>query len=472
MKKQNPFRTGNDLTRRDFLRASGGCAALTSTSLLSTILNLQLTRSAAAAVNPDEYRAMVCLFLHGGNDSFNMLVPTDPDAYEAYALARGNLALAPESLLGITDAFDGRGYGLHPGMPELQSLYQSGALGFVGNVGTLVEPTTRDSYGNGAALPLGLFSHSDQQRHWQTSVPQSRTQITGWVGRMADMLGDTINSNPAISINIAMEHLNILQTGNDVIPYVVDDRNGAELLSGYRGTNARDRILTRATDSLIEETYGDLLKKTHARMRRSSVDAALDYKQLTDAVQFNTVFPDTPIGRSLHQAAKAIGARQGLGQKRQVFFVERGGWDHHDGVLARQEVMLPEVSQGLKAFHDATVEMGLADKVVTFSISDFARTLSSNGNGSDHAWGGHQIVMGGGMLGGVVHGAYPESLAPGNELDLGRGRLLPSVSVDEYNAELAMWFGIDNGPDLEAILPNLRNFYASGSSAPPLGLFG
>ena len=456
------------LSRRDFLRASGGCAALTSTSILSTLLNLHLTRSAAAAQTVSGYKALVCLFQHGGNDSFNMLVPTDPGAYADYQTARGNLALAKGDLLQISDRRDGRKYGLHPGMAALHQLYQDRNLAFVANVGTLVEPITRSSYDT-AMLPLGLFSHSDQQRHWQTSVPQSRTQITGWCGRMADMLSDTTNSNPVVSMNIALEHLNILQTGDGVIPYVIDGASGAELLAGYGNSNPIDRIMTRATDSLLEQKYSDLLQVTHAQMRRQAIDAAVDFNEAIGSVNLNTTFPDTQMGRAFYQAARTIGAREVLGQQRQVLFVERGGWDHHDGVLTRQAAMLPEIAEAMKAFYDATVELGVSRDVVTFSISDFGRTLTTNGNGSDHAWGGNHIVMGEAVDGGRIHGDYPESLAPGNKLDIGRGRLIPTTSADEYNAELALWFGIENDHTLETILPNLRNFYPAFETSPPVG---
>jgi len=465
---------GNDLARRDLLRRLGGCAALTQTSLLSTLLNLSLIRSTAAAIDTSGYKALVCVFLHGGIDSYNMLVPTDDEPYADYLLARSNLALELATLHGIADPIDGRAYGLHPGMGDLQSLYDAGNLAFIANVGSLLEPVDAATYGNGARLPLGLFSHSDQQRHWQTATPQSRTQFTGWLGRMADILDDTVNRNPAISMNIAIDHLNILQTGDGIVPYVVDDRDGAEVLAGYGAGNAMDLILTGATDSFLEQSYADLLKRSHARLNRQSIDAAVDYNDATHSVVIDSAIIGTLknsyLGRQLLQVAKAIGAQQVLGQDRQVFFVERGGWDNHANLLAKQDFLLPEVNQAFKAFYDAMVYLGVENDVVTFTASDFARTLSANSNdGSDHAWGGNHIVMGGSVDGGRLYGSYPDSLAPGNSLDLGRGRLIPTLSVDEYAAELAMWFGIDNDANLETILPNIRNFYSASDPIPPLG---
>jgi uncharacterized protein (DUF1501 family) len=269
-------------------------------------------------------------------------------------------------------------------------------------------------------------------------------------------------------MNIAIQHLNIMQTGEDVIPYIIQT-NGAQLLAGYGSSSVQDQILTKTTDSLLEQTYSDLLAKTHARNRRGSIDAAINFNDAFNDVVLTTAFPNTNLGRQLETLAKTIGARDSLDRKRQIFFAERGGWDHHDGTLSSQAVMLPEVSGALKAFYDAMVELTIQDQVVVFTISDFGRTLSFNGKGSDHAWGGNHIVMGGGVQGGRVYGQYPDSLAPGNPLDVGRGRLIPTTSVDEYNAELALWFGLQNDSTLETVLPNIRNFYASGAGASPLG---
>lgn len=465
--KSNRTKSAVGVSRRDFLRMGGGCMAMSQTALFSSLINMGMTRAALAATPQAGYKAMVCLFLHGGNDSYNMLVPTDPDEYAGYQAARGNLALDSTTLHEIIDGSDGRKYGLHPSMPNTAALYNSNKLSFINNVGSLIEPVNRDTYRNGPALPLGLFSHSDQQRHWQTSVPQSRTQITGWAGRMADYLLDGgANAQSGISLNIAVDHLNILQTGNGVIPYVVDDRSGAEVLAGYGGGSVQDQILTQATDSLLNATYENLLTRTFAQTQRNAIDAAEHYNNSTSVVEFPGLFPNTRLGRSFEQVAKAIGARQALGQSRQMFFVEQGGFDNHDNLLGAQEIRLGEVDAALSAFHDALQQLGCFDEVVTFSISDFARTLNSNGNGSDHAWGGNQIVMGGGLQGGRMYGHYPDTLVPDNELDIGRGRLIPTTSVDEFNAELAMWFGVPNDGTLVDILPNVRNFFPAGAAAP------
>lgn len=461
------------LNRRDFVRLSGGCAGLTSLSLMSTILNLKMTNAAvAAAGNFNDYRALVCVFLFGGNDSFNTLIPNDDAGFADYAEKRGGagvpggLAIPRDQLLPITDS-SGRAFGVHPGMPEVQQLFTDGNLAFVANVGSLIQPTTLDDYRNRRNLPLGLFSHSDEQRNWQTSIPQNRSIQIGWAGRMADILTDSVNTNAAVSINIALNSLNILQTGNVVTPYIVGT-NGATVLNGYGAGGALNQILTGTTDSLLGESYRNLLEQSYANVRRSSIDGAAEFNAATSGVQLNTQFPATGLGAQLQMVARTIGAHSQLGHTRQIFFVAMGGFDNHANLLAAQAGLLPQVSQALKAFYDATVELGLSDKVTTFTASDFSRTLTSNGRGSDHAWGANHMVLGGSVLGGRVYGEYPMSLLS-NNLDTGRGRLIPTTSVDEYAAELAMWFGMPNDAQMEEIFPNIRNFLGAGDP-PPMGI--
>ena len=462
----------SELTRRAFLARSLGCAALSDTALLSSLLSLRLTRAAVAASPPAGYRALVCVFLSGGNDSFNLLVPADEEPYEGYRLARRDVALAAPALHPIHDPASGRSFGLHPAVPELAELYRSGRLAFIANVGTLVEPITRADFARPEKLPLGLFSHRDQQREWQTSLSHSRYEASGWAGRMAEILTDPRAGADTTFMSIALDRVNVMQTGRRAVPYVIEAKGGIEKLAGYGLDNPFDRALTAATDRLSRHAYEDPLERSYARVRRQAIDAAVAYDDATRSVEIRTEFPGTRLGDGLRQVARAIGARGKLGHAHQIFFVEHAGWDHHDALLERQEVLLAELSRALKAFHGATVELGVADRVVTFTISDFGRTLSSNGRGTDHAWGGNQMILGGGVRGGRVYGRYPPSLAPDNEIDVGRGVLIPTTSVDEYHAELAMWFGLANDSTLEAVLPNLRNFYPATATAPPLGWMG
>jgi len=456
-------------TRRDFLRFSGGCAALSSAPLLSTLLGLQMTKAAVAATHSfPGYKALVCVFLAGGNDSFNMLVPREAGEYNEYATVRDNLALQKQQLLPISDT-SGRQFGLHPQIPELANLYAQGKLAFLANTGSLLAPTTLAGFENNKqSLPTGLFSHSDQQKHWQTSIPQSRQQLTGWAGRMADAITDTVNARTSVPMNIALDSTNILQTGDTVVPYVVGTR-GATQLSGYGGQSPWTRMLTGVTDGMLDQPYEDLLAKTHAQRRRVSIDAAIQFNSATSGITIKTQFPGSALGAQLGLVAKAIAARSGLGQSRQIFFVTSSSWDDHSNLLPQHGRRLAQLSAALKAFSDATTELGVENDVTTFTISEFGRTLTSNGDGSDHGWGGNQIVMGGSVSGGQIYGEYPSSLALGNPLDTGRGRLIPTTSVDEYSAELATWFGVSNNASLERILPNIRNFYASGVSQRPIG---
>lgn len=468
---RNAFR--HAISRRSFLKHSGGCAALTSGAALSTLLQLKAVNTAVAAQSGNAgYKALICIFLHGGIDSYNVLCPLEDGEYADYKQVRSNLALNydpndpdNDDVHEIVDGASGRRFGVHHGMPGMAELFRNGKLAFLANVGSLIERTDMNSYRAKQNLPLGLYSHADMIRHWQTSVPQSRSQLTGWAGRMADLLTDRVNANATISMNIALNSMNIFETGDTVVPYIIQDR-GATLLYGYRRGGKLNKVLTDTTDQMLAETYRNLLEKTHAQIRRTAIDAAIDFNNATSGVTLNTQFPNTYFGRQLKMVAKTIGARQALNQDRQIFFVMRGGWDHHAGLISRQNAMLPEIDAGLYALYQALVELGVQNDVVTFTASDFARTLSSNGKGSDHAWGGNHMIIGDAVRGGRIWGDYPTSLALGNPLDTGRGRLVPTMSVDEYAAELALWYGATNS-DLDTILPNIRNFYSGGGS--PIG---
>lgn len=460
-------RRANDLPRTDRRRFLGqvSCAAVGTTALFNTILNLRMFNALAAP--GEDHRALVCLFLSGGIDSYNVLVPRGDAEYLEYAGVRGDLALPQNALLPIAPRIsDGRSYGMHPGLPELQALFGQDRLALVANVGTLVEPTTLDQYRRGTvALPLGLFSHSDQSMQWQSSIPDRREAV-GWAGRMADVI-QTGNCNPNISMNISLSGTNVWQSGKITSHYTITE-NGSEGLWDYRGTSPGAMVRTEAIDSLLALQYRHLFEKTFAARMRGAIDANVDFSNAIAALApLTTQFSDTSLSRKFRMIALTIAAREALCMKRQTFFVEAGGWDHHDEVLLNQEAMLPVISRALSEFHSALVELDVVDQVTTFTASDFGRTLSSNGRGSDHAWGGNHIVMGGAVAGGNVYGRYPDLYA-GNPLDTGRGRLIPTTSVDAYAAQLALWFGVP-AADIELILPNIRRFWTPGSFIPPLG---
>jgi uncharacterized protein (DUF1501 family) len=473
----------NQLNRRQFL-GQASCAAVGSTSLFSTLLNLQMTNTAAAAglsqiaaptsdssdlVNStNDYRALVCIFLAGGNDSFNMLVPRDNSHYNEYAAIRADLALPQGNLIPIyPENGDGRQYGVHPSMPEVAQLFNSERLSFVTNVGTLVEPTTKANIEAGlATLPVGLYSHSDQVMHWHTSVPDKRTGF-GWGGRTADLL-HSVNNNNAISMNISLAGTNLFQTGSSVTEYsIVPWDNGAIQVYGHDDVWWSRHILQNAAiESMLDLAYQNLFEQTFANSTRAAINGSDQFASAIENVSpFATQFSDNELSNSLAMVAKTIAARQTLGFRRQIFFVMMGGWDHHDEVLDNQMVMLSIVSKAMKEFDDAMQELRLHNNVVTFTASDFGRTLTSNGQGSDHAWGGNHMVMGG-VNGRNIFGDFP-TLYANNPLDTGRGRLIPTISTDEYFAELALWFGVAVS-ELDTVFPNIGRFYdpTSGPRTP------
>ncbi len=466
-------------SRRGFLKQSS-CAAIGSVSILNTLLNLRLSQGIANASVPaaGEYRALVCLFLAGGNDSFNMLVPREASAYAQYTAARADLALAPGDLIPI-NPIGQSGFYVHGGMPEVASLFENGQASFVANVGTLIEPVANRTQvaQNLKRLPLGLYSHSDQIEQWQTSIPHARSGI-GWGGRMADILRDT-NSSQVVPMQISLDGSNVWQTGNDVAEYSITP-SGAVALSGYNAAWQQyqdlQNAMSSAVDSQLAQQYTNLLSQTFNQRKKQALDA---YQVFASAsappLPAGITFPNTYIGQRLAMIARTIQGRNALGAMRQTFFVQRGGWDHHDEVLATQGVMLPEVSAAIGAFHAAMVAMGLQDQVCLFTGSDFGRTLSSNGRGSDHAWGGNQLVVGGGVQGKRIFGQYPslltnpESGTEVNPLDTGRGRFIPTTSCDTFFAELAIWLGVSKS-QLPLILPNIGEFYSITSNSPPIGM--
>lgn len=459
-----------DMSRRDFLRLSG-CAALGTTTFFSTLFNLGMANEAAARNAPlagttgtnSNYRALVCILLAGGNDSFNMLAPTSGSAYEAYNRTRSNLALKSDELLGLSPlGGNSIPLGFHPSMPETQQLFNSGRLACIANVGTLVEPTTKTQFNNNAiSLPLGLFSHADQIQQWQTSIPQSRSAY-GWGGRMADILHN-MNNNQNISMSISLAGRNVFQSGSQTAEYTIRP-SGSTGMQGYGGGSLIDRIRTTAVDSLMEQQYNDMFTQTYADVVSNAQDTHQLFSAAVGGVNLSTEFSQSYASSNMAMVAKTIAARNTLDVCRQTFFITIGGWDHHDGVLKGQREMLAELSVALGEFNAAMDELGVADQVTTFTISDFGRTLTSNGNGTDHAWGGNVLVMGGAVKGGLIYGSYP-NLALDSELDVGNGVLIPTLSTDEYFAELAQWFGVSD-TDLDSIFPNLQNFYVPGSGAP------
>jgi uncharacterized protein (DUF1501 family) len=448
-----------NVSRRQFIRQAA-CAAVGTTSIASTVWNLRAINAATAQAisSSSDFRALVCLFLYGGNDANNMVVPIDNTTYAAYAAARGPLALDQNSLLPLnltTPDPQGRGFGLHPSMPELQSLFNTDrALAIMANVGTLVEPTTATQYlKGGAKLPPQLFSHADQQVEWQTGWPDG-PRTSGWGGRLADLL-TSFNDADAISMSISLAGTNTFQVGNTVTEYQVST-NGPIGLNGFGGADGQIRY--QAVQDLLNLPQQNLFEAEFARItNRAITNNALLTSALT-GITINTVFPaNSNLSSQLQMIAQIIAARQALGMRRQIFFCSVTGYDTHSNELASQGNLLTELSQCMNAFYQATKELGISDRVTLFTASDFGRTFQSNGSGADHAWGSHALVLGGSVNGGNIYGAYP-TLTLGGPDDIGEGRWVPSSSVDEYSATLAKWYGISSPTDLQTVLPNIDRF--------------
>jgi len=466
--------------RRQFL-GQASCAAVSSIPVLNTLLNLSFAEKLSALTAPagGEYRAVVCLFLSGGNDSFNMLVPRETSAYAQYQATRSNLALAPGSLIDIHPTGQNN-YAVHGGMPEIAALFEAGHAAFIANVGTLIEPVQNRAQVTALSkrLPLGLYSHSDQIEQWQTSLPDQRSGI-GWAGRTADLL-QGLNANQKVPMNISLDGSNVWQTGHQVAEYAITT-DGAVALQNYNfGWQQYDTVVqsfSQGVDSQLALQYSNVLMQTFNARKKAALDAYNAFTTATSAaLPGGIVFPGSYVGSRLQMIAQAIQghAHSVLGAVRQTFFVNLGGWDHHSGVLNLQGQMLPQISAAIGAFYNQLVAMNMHDKVTLFTASDFGRTLTSNGQGSDHAWGGNQFVVGGSVRGKHIYGSFPslainpDSGPEQNPLDTGSGRLIPTTSCDQFFAELALWLGV-SPTDLPLVLPNIGNFYSPSASTPPLG---
>ena len=439
------------INRREFLARSAATAMFAATP------GAAFSQVVGGGGGFGDYRALVCVFLFGGNDSFNMLVPRSNAEYGVYADARQNLAVAQGDLLAINPLVgDGVDYGLHPSMPGLQTLFESGAAAFMANVGPLIEPATKDQLLAGSVqLPPQLFSHNDQQDQWQ-SLKGIGQSSTGWAGRMADLIRTNV-ANQQMATNASLFGANLFQSAEETVAYVMGP-SGPVQFEGF--SLDPDDILYQQRAAflrVVEAQYGSVYERGFAEVQRRAIEAADTVTlAIESAPQLNTVFPASQLGTQLNTVARLIAVRDQLGMQRQVFFVAAGGFDSHDNQNEDQPGLLGGVSEAIKAFYDATVELGLPEAVTTFTQSDFGRTLTSNGDGTDHAWGGNQIVVGGSVLGQRIYGNYPLLEIGGTE-DVGDGRMIPSTSADQYAATLARWFGID-AADLATVAPNIGNF--------------
>jgi uncharacterized protein (DUF1501 family) len=485
-----PTSSPNILTRRSFV-SRAAYAGLGATAIGNTIRDLQLVSTAMAAQGPvSGYKALVCLFMSGGNDSNNWIVPTDPSTYNDYVAVRGSLLALPQSSLlplmsgasPYQDA-DGHTYGFHPACSKLQTLFAENKLAAVLNTGTLVRPTTRAQYLASAQFhrPPQLFSHSDQVTQWQTSIPD-QPPTRGWGGRVADILSSVANPTGKISMSVSLNGANTFQVGNSVSQYHVST-NGAVTLSGSLMSGDSPRV--RAMRDIMGLNHPNLQRQAYSEV----LDRAIGTGDLLNTAisatandaYWTTPFPATSIGNQMKMIARLIQARgpAQFDMKRQTFFCSIGGFDTHTAqarITAGTGVggddvtnttgahysLLFQVSEAMFAFQRAMVQLGVDNDVTTFTASDFSRTFPNNSQGSDHGWGANHVMVGGAVDGGKIFGKLPTFAINGPD-DTGTGRWIPTLAVDQHSATLAKWFGVDTS-EMSNLFPNLSRF-----STPDLG---
>jgi uncharacterized protein (DUF1501 family) len=489
------------ITRRDFLRRAA-CAAVGTAAMTSAIRDLRFMNAAVAQSNVTDYKALVCIFLAGGNDSNNLILPTVSSEYNNYSAIRTPVLAIPQSAIlplkqsnGTSDYVDpdGHTFGFHPSCPELQQLFQAGKLAMLMNSGTLVMPITRAQYLSGGQRPPQLFSHADQVTQWQTSVPD-QPALTGWGGRCADLL-NSVNPSAQISLSVSLAGANTFEVGNIVSQYAVST-SGAISLNGVSG--ARLAALT----NILGLSYPNMQAQAYAGVTEHSINTgALLNSAITNSASANfwtngyptTITPPTggntftsSLSQQLKMVARLIDAghraqgapptgQNGFGMKRQIFFCQVGGYDLHSGqtnytntnpnnvIVGAHANLFAELSQSLKTFQLAMEQLGLQDQVTVFTASDFGRTFPSNGQGSDHGWGSHHLILGGSgaakngsVLGGKTYGKFPTLTVNGPD-DTGTGRWIPTTAIDQYFSTIATWFGVDSG-NLGTVFPNIGRF--------------
>ncbi len=420
----------------------------------------------ASAATATGYKALVCVFLYGGNDYANTVVPYDTNSHATYLSYRPSFghtlpSLAATALTPTVVPTDSAGfahqYALAPNLAALMPIFNAGKLAVMLNVGTLVQPTTKQQYINKSVrLPPKLFSHNDQQSVWQSSSPEGAT--SGWGGRIGDLFQSSNANSTFTCVNVSGNA--VFLSGNSAVQYQVST-NGSVPLAGLKSPLFGSATSTAALRTLITQPRSHVLENEYNRISKRSVDAN---EVLTGALA-STPAPTTPFptGNSLADqlklVARMIAAAPTLGAKRQVFFVSLGGFDNHDGMLTNHPVLMTKLGEAMAAFYAATTELGVADKVTTFTSSDFGRTMSGNANGSDHGWGSMHFVMGGAVNGKRFYGTAPIVANNGPD-DVGQGRLLPSTSVEQFAATMGGWLGVSDS-ELLALLPNLSNYNSS-----------
>lgn len=440
------------MKRRSFLMHAGALAG-------SAALG-QLGAFAARAAPANDYKALVCIFMYGGNDANNMVVPLDSSGYANYAQLRSTLALPQSALLPLSVAGSTPAYGLHPSLPGLQSLWNSGNLAIVANVGTLVQPLTKTQYLSATTVkPESLFSHIDQQHQWQASISDTSSSASGWGGRLSDQLA-SLNVNSSVPPMISTGGNNLFVTGAASQALVIPV-SGSFGLSGYSKSSADAARSSALTQLLNIDQQADLVKAaanimTQALASSATLNPILTSTSTTLGGHFSGLTSN--FAKQMLAIAKVIEARSTLGASRQVFLATLGSFDTHTDQLNRQQNLFAEMDAALTAFHGAVADIGAGSSVTSFTLSDFSRTyLPNTGGGTDHAWGSQHLVIGDAVHGAQIYGTMPTVVLAGPEDAGTEGRWIPTIAVDQYAATLASWFGADPAT-LAAVLPNLASF--------------
>lgn len=468
--------------RRRFLaRLSAVLAGGTAAAMLPQLelMGRALAAQGAMPASADGYRALVCIFLLGGNDSFNMLIPHASDEYSVYLASRGGvysssnnqgLGIARDALVTVDDT-SGRRWGLHPAAASLKPLFDNGELAFMANVGTLVQPITKNEYiARSKRLPASLYSHNDQQRLWMRGESELASSTTGWGGRCADRL-DAANAGglAALPPTISLAGNNLFQSGSATTPYSMGTGGPAALRRFTNTRNNAERIRREALEALLERSYTPVMQDHLAVLGEGTIqisDTLRGILEPQNGGDIATPFPEEQLARQLRMIARMIKVSRSsaVGHTRQIYYATLGGFDTHDNQMASSSHarLLGNVADALAAFRAALAEIGALNNVVSFTMSDFGRTLNSNGNGTDHGWGGVQLMMGGSagsggpLRGRQVHGAYPLLELDGS-MAVQRGRIIPTTSTNQFGATFARWMGVPDA-ELAAVFPGLENF--------------
>ena len=483
-----PHSTRHD--RRRFLQGLGALVAGGTASALFPQLQL-MGHALAATPSAGEYRALVCIFLFGGNDSYNMLIPHAQGEYDVYSRSRGGvydatanpfgLGIARDNLATVSDTA-GKSWGLHPAFAAAKPLFDAGEMAFVANVGSLVQPVRKPEVGypGGKPLPPYLYSHNDQQRQWMRGHSTGTRTANGWGGLAGDRI-KSLNTGPtALPPTISIFGNNLYQSGASVLPYAISSAGPSELarMSASATAVRADTIRLEALNELLNAGQPQVMQGRYAGLGKASIGVNGALRTALDPVNggdIATAFPATSLAAQLRMIARMVKVSRSstIGHTRQIFFAGMGGFDTHDNQMepTRHATLLSQLAGAMVAFRAGLQEIGMLNQVSTFTMSDFGRTLNSNGNGTDHGWGGVQMVMGGAAANGGslqgrrIWGDYPLLELDGDQ-SMGRGRMIPTTSIQQYGATMATWLGVPDG-DLATIFPGLGNF-----AAPRLGLLG